>query len=659
MRKLTIFTTILLGFFFSIPEADARSFGRGKGGGGGGRAKPSYNKGRSVKRSPATNSRISRPKPKSKPKQTYRPQSRPTQRPSTKPTQRPTTRPTQRPSTKPTQRPTTRPSTRPTTRPSTRPSTGTPSTRPNVSRPDKRPSVSRPGNNKPSTLPGMVTYPNRPDKGKLPNRPGNGSRPGVGDGNRPGSRLPGTGDGNRPNLGDRKPSIVDRDFNNRGKINVGDRNRTHIDKVNVGRRNVGLNRPSTLPANRRNWDGNKWGGNNSVWGNRVNIGNDININVDNRFRRNNNFACRPGYWGGRPWWGCGNYHRWHHGHWGYGWNRRYYHHHWYYNDNDFAEGFMWGIAVWSLGNMIYDMGYKSYQNPYPAQPVQNTYVNYSEPVSVAAAANPPGDEATAAANDEKSETALEASRTAFKSGDYVTALAKCDEALGYTPSDGTMHEYRALIQFALGKYGDAAGTLNPVLASGPGWSWDTMISFYNGSEAYNDQLDKLEDYAKKTDSADGHFLLGYHYLVCGHLEQANAEFARAAEQQPADTISAQLRDLTASSIPTDSGEEVETTTQPDPVPVDKLVGSWVCDTGTGKVTFTMNEGGDYTWKFDPSEGQASELKGTYGLDDKGLLVLSSDDSQMVSIVEMKEEGKMHFALIGAPERDPGLDFSKT
>ncbi|MEM9235398.1 MAG: hypothetical protein AAGB14_01375 [Verrucomicrobiota bacterium] len=106
MRKLTIFTTILLGFFFSIPEADARSFGRGKGGGGGGRAKPSYNKGRSVKRSPATNSRISRPKPKSKPKQTYRPQSRPTQRPSTKPTQRPTTRPTQRPSTKPTQRPT-------------------------------------------------------------------------------------------------------------------------------------------------------------------------------------------------------------------------------------------------------------------------------------------------------------------------------------------------------------------------------------------------------------------------------------------------------------------------------------------------------------------------------------------------------------------------
>ena len=71
----------------------------------------------------------------------------------------------------------------------------------------------------------------------------------------------------------------------------------------------------------------------------------------------------------------------------------------------------------------------------------------------------------------------------------------------------------------------------------------------------------------------------------------------------------------------------------------------------------MKESGDYTWSF-MNAGKSSELKGTYGLNDKGLLVLTSDDTQMVSAVEMKDAGKMHFVLIGAPDGDPGLEFTK-
>lgn len=318
---------------------------------------------------------------------------------------------------------------------------------------------------------------------------------------------------------------------------------------------------------------------------------------------------------------------------------------------------MWGIAVWGLGNLVYDMGYNRYQNPYQAPPVQNTYINYSEPISVAAAENPPGDEEVAAAAEEKSDAALESSRESFLAGDYLAALSKCDEALAATPSDGTLHEYRALIFFALGKYGEAAGTLNPVLASGPGWGWDTMISFYNSSETYSTQLEKLQNYTEKTDSAQAHFVLGYHYLVCGYMEEANAEFARTVELQPADTIAPQLRDLTASSISESDESEVEREPQPEPIPADQLVGTWV-NNETGKVTFTMKESGDYSWNFSPKDGDPSELKGTYGLDDKELLVLSSDEIQMVSVVEMKESDKMHFMLVGAPEGDLGLDFTK-
>jgi tetratricopeptide (TPR) repeat protein len=320
---------------------------------------------------------------------------------------------------------------------------------------------------------------------------------------------------------------------------------------------------------------------------------------------------------------------------------------------------MWGITVWSLGNLIYDMGYQSYRNPYPAPPVQNTYITYAQPVSVAAAANPPGDEQSVEIAETKSNEALERSRAAFRQGDYPAASKAVDEALAHTPGDVTLHEYRALVFYALGKYSDAAGVLNPVLASGPGWSWDTMVGFYDNSGTYSGQLRKLEAYAKGApEKADARFLLGYHYLVCGHMEKAYVEFSKAADLQPADSISRQLRDLTAASIP-DAGESAtEPPARPAPVLPDQLVGTWVSDRGAdGKVTFTMTESGDYTWAF-MNGTQTSELKGTYVLNYKGLLVLTSDDTQMVSEVEMKEAGKMHFVLIGAPDGDPGLDFVK-
>jgi tetratricopeptide (TPR) repeat protein len=282
---------------------------------------------------------------------------------------------------------------------------------------------------------------------------------------------------------------------------------------------------------------------------------------------------------------------------------------------------------------------------------------------VAAAANPPGDEKIAEIAETKSNEALAKSRAAFRKGDYLTASKAVDEAIGHTPGDVTLHEYRALVFFALGKYADAAGVLNPVLASGPGWSWETMLGFYTSADTYAEQLRKLESYAKSSpESAGTRFLLGYHQMVCGHMEEAFAEFSAAAELQPADSISRQLRDLTAASIP-DAGEaelegELEAPARPDPVKPEQLVGTWVSDRGAdGKVTFTMAESGDYTWAFTNAD-RSNELKGTYGFDDKGLLVLTSDDTQMVSEVELKDSGNMRFVLVGAPDGDPGLDFVK-
>lgn len=450
-----------------------------------------------------------------------------------------------------------------------------------------------------------------------------------------------------------------------------------IGKINVGGHNLGLARPATLPAVRPNWNSNQWGGNHGIWGNQ--IGDNVNININNNFFNNNNFSYRPNYWGSRPWWGAGSCHVWHTGHWGYGYSSNWYHSHWYFHDDDdFAEGFMWGIAVWSLGNMVYNMGYNSYRNPYAAPPVtyyappsqpapsaksgiEGTSINYSQPISVTAAATPPGDEEAAKLAETKSAEALEVSRTAFRMGDYVAALKSCDEAIAHTPGDVTLHEYRALVLFALGRYADAAGVLNPVLASGPGWGWETMTGFYDAVTTYNDQLRKLEAYVKgRPDAADSRFLLGYHYMVCNHLDRAYAQFDEAVRLQPADGISRQLRDLAKSSLPVEEGAEPPPPpVRPEPVPAEKLVGTWVCDRGAdGRITFSMAADGNYTWNYVKGV-ETSDLKGTYGLNDKGLLVLTAEDSQMVSEVSLKDDASLKFVLVGAPDGDPGLEFTRS
>lgn len=621
------------------------------------------------KRNPATSSTPARPAAKPVPQPGARPAAKPAEMPKPKPAGRPSVeRPTTRPASIPEKKPDLkRPDSKPAlTRPDSKPG-NLPDKKPNLTRPDGKPDLTRP-ETKPGKLPDKKPDLNRPDNKPDLQRPGTDRNP-LGD--RPGVKQPSTlpGMGTLPGLpGNSKPGIADRDLpdlkgGDNNRLNL-DNNRTnnsvHIDQVNVGGRNKGLNRPATLPVGKRNWDANKWGGKNSVWGNNVTVNNSVNVNIDNNFRRSNNFSYRPNYWGAKPWWGAGSSHAWHHGHWGYGYNSRYYSSHWYFHDNnDFAKGFMWGIAVWSMGNMIYDMGYQSYRNPYPAPPVQHTTINYTQPVSVTAAANPPGDDATTTLAETQSAAALERSRDAFKQGDYVTAMAAVDEALGFTSGDVTLHEYRALVLFALGKYADAAGVLNPVLASGPGWGWETMVGFYHSASVYQEQLAKLEGYVTGTpDSAQGHFLLGYHYLVGGHTDTAYAQFDKTATLQPADSIARQLRDLTKGSLAEAPEPAAETAVRPEPMPTEKLVGIWVSDRGQdGKITFTLTADGNYTWSY-LIGGKATDMKGTYGLDDQGLLVLSTDDSQMVSEVSLKDDRQMKFTLVGAPDGDPGLDFTK-
>ncbi|MCP5544322.1 MAG: hypothetical protein H7A49_10515 [Akkermansiaceae bacterium] len=647
----------------SLLVTDAMAFGGGgkRGEKRGGASRPTVHRSASKssgKRNPITHSKVSRPT--SKPAK--RPVSKPASRPQSKPASRPQSKPATKPSAKPSNRPAQKPQ-RPETRPATKPGHVT------YPKPDKP--AGRPGggnNNRPGA--------NRPGGGNN-NRPG-ANRPGGGDNNRPGANRPGGGNNNRP--GANRPGGGN---NNRPGANRPDRPK----EVRPGKNTRPVRRPDFDRKEVNNKKTNNWwNSNKKVTNNRyrkdVNVRNvNREVTINNNFKKNVNWSTNRNNWGYNPWWNRPATRPWYGGSWNCGWNNRYYNHHRHYyyggyrplpgyvvydDDNDWAKAIGWGLVGWGLGSMVYNSGYHTYSNPYPAQPVPTTagnQVTYSQPITVVASESAPSEE-RAEEITEQSEGYIVESQEAFRSQDYLKALDLANKAVAEAPGDGALHEYRALVLFALGRFSESAGVLNPVLAGGPGWDWTTMISLYDSQETYTGQLKKLETYAgSKPDAADARFLLGYHYMVCGHIEEANAEFAAAAKLQPADTVSAQLRDLTAVSSNGDDEEEAppadeEEAPVPEPVPVEQLAGTWVSDKGDqGKVTLALKGDGTFSWTYEKS-GKANEFAGDFSMNDNGLLVLDSDESQMVAAVEMPQDNEMKFVLAGGPPGDPGLSFAR-
>jgi len=499
--------------------------------------------------------------------------------------------------------------------------------------------------------------------------------------NRPGSANRPNANGGNNNNGARAAKLADnRAVNNmspRGYINQPTRTATRYDqnRYRPGQvRPLAYRQPVNLPRDDR------WTRGYSVWRPDYQTSQYRSRYYNSNFAYSVNYAYRPSVWGTSPWWGARHNHTWHNGCWDYGWNNHWSNRYHYYSRpaSYYPPGYRsyyagpsaiipWGLASWSLGSLAYDTGYYSYYNPYYAPPVQTqtTVINYSEPITVAATRYEPASEEIALSNAEKSTAAMERSRDAFRAADYLAASSAVDEAISWEPADAALHEYRALVLFALGRYGDAAGVLNPVLASGPGWDWDTMIGLYDSVDRYTDQFRKLEDYVlKQGDAADAHFLLGYHYMVGGHLEDAYAMFDRVHELQPRDTVASQLRSLVGDSIPTDeplieesSGTEMVEVKK---APVEKtaLQGIWKAASADGKaITLSMTDIGTFSWAYEgASAGEV--LKGDWSIDDEGFLVLADEDVQLVGDITLNEDGTLHFLLAGSPEGDPGLIFSR-
>jgi tetratricopeptide (TPR) repeat protein len=502
-------------------------------------------------------------------------------------------------------------------RPSTLPARPPIGERPNLpDRPD-RPNISWPS--KPDILPGRpgLKPDNKLPDPKFPDRPNRPDRPGIDWPNRPGPGRPGWPDRDRP--------VID----NRPGINQDGRRNTVINNKNVNvNRNV---------VNQINQTNNYYGGNTNVYrGSR--IGNAV---YDYGGAWHHNYA----YWQRA-------YHPWYNGAW---------------NGNSFYSSWglgtpvALGLTAWGLNSMAYSFGYTPYLNPFYVAPPPTVVVppalNYSQPVINVVQALP----ASGQEPPPMPETAQQAFDTAmaeFKKGNYRTALDKTEQALKDFPNDPAMHQFRALCLFALGDYQRASAAVHALLASGPGWDWTTMSSFYADTDTYADQLAALEKAAAaKPDDPALWFLLAYHYTTLDEAEAARDALAHVRKLLPADPLVAQLAQ--AAGVPADKrGPQEPAPKPPADIQLD-VAGDWVASRPDGgKIGLAMKDDGTFVWTVQDKSGKKDSFDGTFALEDNVLILERKAGGALMGRVTALADNKFQFKLIGGGDADPGLTFTK-
>ncbi len=314
-----------------------------------------------------------------------------------------------------------------------------------------------------------------------------------------------------------------------------------------------------------------------------------------------------------------------------------------------------GIGAWGIGSPAYAYGYMPYSNPYAiGYNTGGSAFNYSQPVNLATA-QPDRPQA------ENVAPVFDQAQQAFRAGDYDKSLALTRDALTQSPNDADVHEFLALVYFAQGKYDQAAAPLYAILSVGPGWDWSHLINHYDDPNAYTNQLRSLESFTQaNAKSAQSRFVLAYHYICQNNTDAAASELKVVTELQPKDTLSAQLLAKLQPS------KEANPPAPAEPAAVasfdaNKLNGTWTATPAQGaKVTFTMQNGGAFSWAVAAPGQPAKTISGTSSLND-GVLTLNDKDSRLGALagqVAWQDDTHFTFRAVGAPADDPGLKFAR-
>lgn len=322
----------------------------------------------------------------------------------------------------------------------------------------------------------------------------------------------------------------------------------------------------------------------------------------------------------------------------------------------------WGYPSYGYGSAY---GITSYVNPYLSTGYSTLPYDYAQPISAVAVA-------PAQAIADQSLTLFSQARNSFMSGDVNLALQQADSALAQNPNDASLHEFRALCLFALGRYDDAAVSLYAVLAIGPGWDWATLIGLYPNADVYTSQLRRLEAYTTANpQSSTSRFVLAYHYLTEGFNDAAAVELKQVIALKPTDAVATKL--LQQMNAPTGAvGAQGD---QPPPPPVASpapmsapinttvpegatISGTWTANPNAdSSVSLTIQPGGAFQWDLN-LKGQAKQFKGTSAFAGGILTLVPENIPPIVGKVSWADVNHMTFRAIGDNAQAPGLSFSK-
>ncbi|MCE5266501.1 MAG: hypothetical protein LLG00_01255 [Planctomycetaceae bacterium] len=141
-------------------------------------------------------------------------------------------------------------------------------------------------------------------------------------------------------------------------------------------------------------------------------------------------------------------------------------------------------------------------------------------------------------------------RTAFTQGDYRSATYMAAHAVVDEPKNPEVHLLYSLGLFSLGEYRGAAMECHAVASLGKTPDWETLYAFYGKVDPYTAQLRTLEKYVhKNARSPEGRFLLGFHYLMAGHPDEAKVELLEALKLAPRDRLAARLLKEAGGTVP--------------------------------------------------------------------------------------------------------------
>jgi tetratricopeptide (TPR) repeat protein len=358
------------------------------------------------------------------------------------------------------------------------------------------------------------------------------------------------------------------------------------------------------------------------------------------------------------------YYGWYRGFWfpGYGWNS-----YW----NSYPGWGSYGLTPWGINRSAWTFGYWGYSNPYcqyGSYGYSSPY-NYSLPLVTTqpgySFATPADSDVLPAGITADGKAAFDASLAAFRTGDFSSALGWIDQAIQQMPSDAVAHEFRGLVLFALGRYEESAEAVYAVLAVGPGWDWETMITLYPDPEMYTAQLRALESWiGTHPDSSAGRFLLAYHYMRCGHNDSARDQLKQVLALSPGQKVATDLLTMmdgpdSVKSLPgagpamvPPSPDEVTSS----PVAKEQLIGHWHAE-GPDGTTFglDLNSDGSFEWVFTRA-GTPEKVNGVWEMDGAQLALQPDAGGTLLATITTGADGGFSFRMQGAEPGDSGLNF---